>query len=277
MTARRVSRIAGTWYPGDRRELESLVDRAVADAEPADVAGRLVALVVPHAGIIYSGRIAAAGFRLLQSRDFDAVVVLGPYHRGCDGVVVMEGGAIETPLGAVRLDEELAEAFLESDPLFGTARAEHEEEHSVEVQFPFLRRFVADVPVVPLLMGYQTPETVAAASHAMQSIAERSEKNVLLIASSDLSHYHRRADARQLDEQVVRCLEQFDVPALERLLTSNHRHACGGGPMIAVLSAARALGASEAQVLAYGDSGDVNGDTEGVVGYVSAAFTAATP
>ena len=93
-----------------------------------------------------------------------------------------------------------------------------------------------------------------------------------MVASSDLSHYESRAEASRLDGMVVRCLEQFDVSSLEQLLLTNPDHACGGGPMVAVLTAAQALGASDANVLAYGDSGDVTGDTDGVVGYVSAAF-----
>lgn len=280
MTAPRTSRIAGTWYPGDPDELRALVERAVTDApRPAidvdDIPGKLaelVALVVPHAGIIYSGRIAAAGYRLLEGARFDAVLLLGPCHRGGVGLAVLSDGAIETPLGTVRIDEELASALAEADPSIRAASAPHEQEHSLEVQFPFLQRFLPNVPVVPVLMGDQTPATIAAAARALQQVIAESPRTVLMIASSDLSHYESRAEASRLDGMLVRCLEQFDVPGLEQLLETNPHHACGGGPMVAVLTAAAALGASDASVLAYGDSGDVSGDTDGVVGYVSAAI-----
>ena len=278
MTNARKSQIAGTWYPGDPNELRALVDRLVNDAPrthiPAKLAklAKLVALISPHAGLIYSGRIAAAGYRLLERARFDAVILLGPCHRGGVGLAVMPGGAIETPLGTVGIDEELVSALAEADPNVRVTTAPHELEHSLEVQFPFLQRFLPNVPVVPVLMGYQTPTTIAAAARALQQVIAESRRSVLMVASSDLSHYESRAEASRLDGMVVRCLEQFDVSSLEQLLLTNPDHACGGGPMVAVLTAAQALGASDANVLAYGDSGDVTGDTDGVVGYVSAAF-----
>lgn len=275
MTQRRTSQIAGTWYPGDPDELRALLERAADDAPRADIPAKLaelVALVVPHAGIIYSGRIAAAAYRLLQGANFDAVVLLGPCHRGGVGLAVLPDGAIETPLGTVRIDEELASALADADPSIRAAREPHEQEHSLEVQFPFLQRFLPNVPVVPVLMGTQTPATIAAATRALQQAIAESPRTVLMIASSDLSHYESRAEASRLDGMLVRCLEQFDVPGLAQLLETNPRHACGGGPMVSVLTAAEALGARGASVLAYGDSGDVTGDTEGVVGYVSAAI-----
>ncbi|GMR23801.1 MAG: AmmeMemoRadiSam system protein B [Acidobacteriota bacterium] len=280
MTEPRASQIAGTWYPGDPDELRALVERSLTDAPrpandvddiPAKLA-ELVALVVPHAGLIYSGRIAAAGYRLLEGARFDAVVLLGPCHRGGVGLAVLPDGAIETPLGTVRIDEELASALAEADPSISAARAPHQQEHSLEVQFPFLQRFLPNVPVVPVLMGFQTLATIGAAARALQRVIASSPRTVLMIASSDLSHYESRAEASRLDGMLVRCLEQFDVAGLERLLETNPHHACGGGPMVAVLTAARALGANAASVLAYGDSGDVTGDTDGVVGYVSAAI-----
>ncbi len=275
MTNARKSQIAGTWYPGDPNELRALVDRLANDAPRTDIPvelAKLVALISPHAGLIYSGRIAAAGYRLLEGARFDAVILLGPCHRGGVGLAVIPGGAIETPLGTVRIDEEFASALAEADPNVRAATAPHELEHSLEVQFPFLQRFLPNVPVVPVLMGYQTPTTIAAAARALQQVIAESRRSVLMIASSDLSHYESRAEASRLDGMVVRCLEQFDVAGLEQLLLTNPHHACGGGPMVAVLTAAQALGASDANVLAYGDSGDVTGDTDGVVGYVSAAF-----
>jgi len=273
MTDNRKSQIAGTWYPGDPRELSALVDRSLADAPEADVAGELVALVSPHAGLIYSGRIAAAGYRLLEGASFDSIVLLGPCHRGGEGLAVIASGAIETPLGTVRIDENIAAALVNADPDIHASVEPHVNEHSVEVQFPFLQRFLPHVPVTPVLMGFQTPQTIAVAARGIERVLSGSNRRVLLIASSDLSHYEPRTLASQLDAQVVKCLESFDVGGLERLMSVNPHHACGGGPMISVLTAARAMGASAAHVLAYGDSGDVNGDLEGVVGYVSAAFT----
>ena len=122
-------------------------------------------------------------------------------------------------------------------------------------------------------MGYQTSDRIATAIHAIESAVSQSGRSVLLVASSDLSHFEPRVRARELDSQVVGCLDRFDPRALAELLEARRDHACGGGPMIAVLEAARTLGATQSRVLAYGDSGDVTGDVEGVVGYASAALT----
>ena len=140
------------------------------------------------------------------------------------------------------------------------------------MQLPFLQRFAPGVPVTPVLMGYQTPATIEVAARAIERTIASSERKVLMIASSDLSHFESRDVASELDGRVSECLERFDVSALERRLAAHQNHACGGGPMLSILSAARTLGATESTVLAYGDSGDVNGDTAGVVGYLSAAF-----
>lgn len=272
MRGSRKSRIAGTWYPGDPTELSELLDRCLAGAPEREVPGQVVALVSPHAGLIYSGRIAAAGYRLLDGAHFDGVLLLGPCHRGGDGMTVIPGGSIETPLGTVRIDEALAAALVSAEPDVRASTECHELEHSLEVQFPFLLRFLPDVPVTPVLMGFQSPRTIVAAARAIERALSEVNRRILLIASSDLSHYEPRTVATQLDGEVVRCLERFDVAGLEDLMKANPHHACGGGPMISILAAARAMGATDAHVLAYGDSGDVNGDLGGVVGYVSAAL-----
>jgi hypothetical protein len=287
MISARRSSIAGTWYPGDPVELAALVERCVADAPAARPPGglepggleeaELVALVCPHAGLHYSGRIAAAGYRLLDGVELDSVLLLGPCHRGGDALAVLPDGAIETPLGTVRIDSELAAALCAFSPEIRASAAPHALEHSLEVQLPFLQRFLPGVPVIPVLMGAQTRNVIALAAEAIEHVVAASDRRVLLVASSDLSHYESRAVAAELDGAVVDCLERFDVSSLEQLMQSTPRHACGGGPMVSVLRAARASGATGSRVLAYGDSGDANGDLDGVVGYVAAAFFRGAP
>ncbi len=269
----RPSRMAGTWYPAEPAALRALLESCVADALTCDLAGRLRALVVPHAGIRYSGRIAAAAYSLLERERFDSVVLLGPCHQGGDGLFLIQGGGIETPLGVVQIDRDLVATLERASSRIRFAPEVHLDEHSLEMQYPFLQRFLPDVPVAPMLMGYQTRSTIAIAIHAIESAVKQSGRSVLLVASSDLSHFEPRVRARELDSEVVACLERFDPRGLAELLEARRDHACGGGPMIAVLEAARTLGASQSRVLAYGDSGDVTGDIVGVVGYASAAFT----
>jgi len=268
----RPSRMAGTWYPAEPEALRALLETCVAEAQARAVTGSLRALVVPHAGIRYSGRIAAAAYGLLERERFDSVLLLGPCHQGGNGLFLIPGGGIETPLGVVRIDRDLVATLERASSDVRYDPEVHLDEHSLEMQYPFLQRFLPDVPVAPILMGYQTREMIAIAIHAIEGAVKQSGRSVLLIASSDLSHFETRARARELDAEVVGCLERFDPRGLAELLEARHEHACGGGPMIAVLEAARTLGASQSRVLAYGDSGDVTGDLAGVVGYVSAAF-----
>ena len=168
------------------------------------------------------------------------------------------------------VDAGLAADLRAAAPLVRESPAVHEREHSLELQLPFLARLFPDVPILPLLVGHQHAATVAALGDALAQVLHGREP--LLVASSDLSHYQDRDTAARLDAVVVRHVERNDPDGLQASLTADPSHACGGGPMVAVMRAARGLGATRARVLGYGDSGDVTGDTGQVVGYMSAVF-----
>lgn len=270
----RKSAVAGFWYPGDPLMLAREVSDHLRAAGEVTAPGRLVALISPHAGLRYSGPVAAHGLSLLRGRRSATVVMVGPAHRAVfDGVAVFASGAFETPLGRVPVAEDLAQALLASDPrLFDDPRP-HRDEHSLEMQLPFLQHLVPELRIVPLLMGSQTRSEVSALAGALSRVLPG--KGALLLASSDLSHYHPAEVANRLDALVVKDVEAFDPEALMDRIERNHEHACGGGPMVAVMKAARALGADRGTVLRYGDSGDVGEKEKSrVVGYLSAAFTA---
>ena len=273
MSAVRRAAVAGTWYPGTAAALASAVDAhlANADRQARDVAGRIAALICPHAGLIYSGPVAAHAYRLLRGRAFDVAVLVGPSHFvGFDGVAIYPSGGFETPFGVARIDETLAAALLAASPIVREHSAAHAREHSLEMQLPFLQRLAPDVPIVPLVMGYQTADTAVALGEALAATLRG--RNALLVASTDLSHYYDAATASRLDGVVIDCVERFDADALQEALTQEPQHACGGGPTVAVMRAARLGGARDAAVLRYADSGDVSGDKSAVVGYLAAAL-----
>ncbi len=268
----RKAAVAGSWYPGTAAALGAAVDGLLAGAG-ADVAGEVTALVAPHAGLVYSGPVAAHAYGLLPGRAFDAAVLVGPSHFvAFDGVAIVPEGAFETPFGAVAIDESLSAALLEASPVVGRHDAAHAREHSLEMQLPFLARVAPGLPIVPLVMGAQTDRTVRALAGALARVLKG--RRVLLVASSDLSHYHPAPEAAALDRVVIDLVEAFDADGLQEALDRRPEHACGGGPIVAVMRAARALGASDARVLQYADSGDVSGDKSAVVGYLAAAFGA---
>jgi AmmeMemoRadiSam system protein B len=270
----RSSPIAGTWYPGRPEALERSVRELLEAVEPAEIDGDLVALLSPHAGLRYSGGVAAAGYRLLERRQFETAVLLGPsHHVYFQGASVYDCGAFETPLGHVKIDHELARAVHESSRSMRVFFEAHDREHSLEMQLPFLQVLNPEMKIVPIIMGDQRRPNVEAVAEAVAEALARTHRPVLLIASSDLSHYKSAELAARMDGRVTRLVDQFDPDGLMELLETNHEHACGGGPLVAVMRAARALGGASARILRYGDSGDITGDKTEVVGYLSAALS----
>jgi AmmeMemoRadiSam system protein B len=271
----RPAAVAGSWYPGTAEAISREVDGYLDRAAVAPLPGRLVALVSPHAGLRYSGPVAAFGYSLLRGRRTLTAVLVGPSHRAAfDGVAVHARGAWETPLGRAPVDEAVAAAILDagSAVVHEDARV-HREEHSLEMQMPFLQRVLTSFRIVPLLMGTQSrAEIDALAAGLAEALAGR---EVVLVASSDLSHYEPAAVANRLDAIVVDHVARYDDAALLARLESHGNVACGGGPIVAVMRAARLLGADGASVLKYGDSGDVAArDKSQVVGYLSAVLLA---
>ena len=278
MTHVRRAAVAGSWYPADPEVLAREVDRYLAGAE-APPNGEPLAIIAPHAGLMYSGPIAAHAYKLLHGRDIEVAVLVGPSHYvGFEGVAIYERGAFDTPFGRIPIAEQCAASIATGSPLIAPHPTAHGREHSLEMQLPFLAHLLPDVPIVPMVMGDQDRETAFALGDALASaianrtVAEGTAGRVLLIASSDLSHYEDASTAQTMDAVVLREVERLDPDGLMRALEREPHHACGGGPIVAVLHAARRLGATRGRVLKYGDSGDVSGDKSSVVGYMAAGI-----
>ncbi|PYR94026.1 MAG: AmmeMemoRadiSam system protein B [Acidobacteria bacterium] len=273
----RPAAVAGTWYPGTAGALIREVDAYLADVEIVPQ-GRLDALVAPHAGLMFSGPIGAHAYKAAAAcGPYAAAILVGPSHFvAFDGVALYPSGAFESPLGPAAIDEALGRDLRELSAVIVERPEAHGREHSLEMQLPFLKRLLPDLPIVPLLMGFQTRATIEALADALSRVAN--DRRVLLVASSDLSHYLDATAAATHDRRVSSCAAAFDP---ERLLGLFEQYperergryvACGGGPLIAVMLAARRRGAREGRVLKYGHSGEVSGDNSGVVGYLAAAF-----
>lgn len=264
--------VAGTWYPGSAPALAAAVDRHVASAGESRELDDLVALVAPHAGLKYSGPVAAHAYRLLRGRRVELAVLVGPSHFvAFDGVSIYGGDGFDTPLGVVPIDRACADALVAASPLIRVdVAAAHRREHSLEMQMPFLRHLAPDVKIVPLLMGAQTADTTRGLGDVLSTVLRG--RRALLIASTDLSHYHDAADAARLDAVVIDHVMRFDAEGLQRTLQARPDHACGGGPLVSVMRAAWLLEARDAVILDYADSGDISGDKSSVVGYLAAAL-----
>jgi AmmeMemoRadiSam system protein B len=267
--------VAGSWYPSHPEALAREVDRYLGNAGPLP-SGAPLAVVAPHAGLMYSGPVAAHAYRLLLGSEAEVAVLVGPSHYvGFEGVSIYQRGAFETPFGPVPVDEQCADAVAVASRVVKMVPAAHVREHSLEMQLPFLKRVLPDISIVPLVMGRQSRQTAFELGDAIAAALRG--RRAVIVASTDLSHYYDAATAATLDDKVIQQMLRFDADGLMRLLEASPEHACGGGPAVSVMRAAKALGAQDARVLKYADSGDVSGDKHAVVGYVAAAFGTFAP
>ena len=269
--------VAGTFYPEDPGELTSAVDTLLAQCNGQLEPDReLRALISPHAGYTYSGRVAAEAYACLKGRGFSTVVLVGPDHYiGFEGVAVYPSGAFLTPLGEVQVDEELARIFLEAGSGVLAAPEAHQREHALEVQLPFLQRVAPQVRIVPVLMGFRSRTNVEIMANVLSRALDNPQ--VVLVASTDLSHYHPRPVAHKLDGRVTDLVRAFAPTSLWEELRAGNVEACGGDPMVAVMLGAAIAGAEQSRILRYGDSGESTGEGGSVVGYLSAAFFKGMP
>ncbi len=274
--------VAGSFYSDSPSELKKTVEGFLARATDAEIEGQIVALLSPHAGYVFSGQVAAYSYKQLKNREFDDVIIIGPSH--ClylKGASVGSWDYYQTPLGKVEVDMELVKKLKAADSKIKFTPAAHSREHAVEVQLPFLQYVLGKFKLVPIIMGNSSPENCQMLSDAL--IKTIGSKKVLLVASSDMSHYPRYEDACRVDRQTLEVIESL---APLKLLQSSRQilgqgipnldcTLCGLGPVTTVLMTAKRLGATEVKVLKYANSGDVTvmGRTNRnrVVGYGSVA------
>ena len=261
--------VSGRFYPGSAADLDREVRSLLAPVLPFAHAATARAAIVPHAGYLYSGVTAAHVFaRLALPR---LIVVLAPNHTGrCDapgGVSVWEAGAFATPLGLVPVDAPLAEAIMSACPLVAVDHGAHRDEHAIEVELPFIQVRRPDAAIVPLVLAWDAWEPAHALGEALARVVRQSAEPVLLLASSDLNHYESAAVSELKDAQALAAITALDGAELLRRCQVERISMCGRAAAATVLVAARALGASTAEVVDYRHSGWVTGDEARVVGY----------
>jgi AmmeMemoRadiSam system protein B len=266
----RQAAVAGMFYPAEKKVLSGTLRRLLDEAPPGKPGRAPVAIISPHAGYQYSGATAAHGFRLLDGLAVEDVVIVAPSHREYfDGVSVFSGRAYRTPLGELAVAEALRTELLAGDDLIEASTRGHGQEHAIEVQLPFVQSVLGKVRILPIVIGDQRREYCYHLGERLGRIL--AGKNSLMIASTDLSHYHTYDVAEALDKVVIDDIAAFDDERLMDDLLAERAEACGGGPAVAVLAASKRLGADSVQILAHCNSGDVTGDRLRVVGYLSAA------
>ncbi len=265
---------AGQFYDADAATLSARIDGFLAAASGADTAAPdlIRAIIVPHAGYVYSGPVAGRAYRLVQGRDIATVVILGPSHYvGFEGASIYPEGGFETPLGVAEVDAPAAKALIRASG-FAFVPEAHAEEHSIEVQVPFIQKVLPKAKIVPVVLGVPSEKTVRALAAALDKVFKGTK--VLIVASTDMSHFLTRPEANALDKSTIDLVTGQKVPALLRKLERNENILCGGAAVVTALLYAQKQGNAEVRVLAYADSSEAGGPADRVVGYFAAAVTA---
>lgn len=271
---KRLPAFAGSFYPGEKESLISMLDELFRKAETREVRGKIRGLISPHAGYPFSGVIAATGYKTLRNSGIKNVIIIGPSHQvPFTGMAVFESGVWLTPLGEVKINERLAKKMVDSSPIFISDSKVHFNEHSIEVQIPFLQYILDDFELVPIMMGIQDEPIAVTASEALARVLKY-EDNFILIASSDLYHGYSVEECEKYDAYTVGLILKGDEREIIREANSGRAMACGAGPVATVIGTLKRLFPVNIQLLAYTNSSRVTGSFSGyVVGYASIAVS----
>lgn len=259
--------VAGQFYPAGEKQLRSELEQFFLNVTPKHVKGIIRGLVTPHAGYMYSGSVAAAAYKMIEGTSIDTAVVIAPSHRDPFSGVSVYAGQYSTPLGIIPPDSKIINALTELSPVITISDLGHRNEHSLEVQLPFLQYCLKDFSLVPLVMGSQNWKTCAELGEALAQVLDPDRS--IIIASSDLSHYHDQSSANRLDRLIIEAFNAFDAKTIYDDIMSGKCEACGAGPIITAMIASEKLGAQHAEVICYQTSGEVSNDYSQVVGYLA--------
>jgi len=265
---------AGSFYPSDKTELSSMIDGFLSKADLPQLEPNIRAIVVPHAGYIYSGQVAAHAYKTLIGKDINRVIIIGNSHQEVfDGASIYPKGYFETPLGKVEIDSDFAQKLMDKNPKIYFKESAHLTEHSLEVQIPFLQKTLKNFKIVPIILGNQE----GAADILINTLKDLIDDNTLIIASSDLSHYPKYEDAKYSDgkiieailtgkrENLAKTISELENKNIPNLQTS----ACASEAIEVVMGL---MEGKNAKLLNSANSGDVTNDHSQVVGYASVVF-----
>ncbi len=269
--------VHGRFYPADPRELKSDILERLNKAKSTPQKN-LVAIASPHAGYVFSGDVAAESYNAVRDGDYETIVLISPSHRiPISFNSVLTEGSYSTPLGKIPVDTHFAKQLEKNGKSIRSSTQGHESasntaEHSLEVQLPFLQVIFNDsIQIVPIIMGDQSLSSALDLGNAISEAAK--DKKVLIIASTDLSHYHTDDDARKIDSHIIDAIRRFSWEDVDELIISHKSEACGSGPVMAAMVAAQKMGANSARILKYATSAESPfGDKRQVVGYVAASL-----
>jgi hypothetical protein len=266
----RKSAVKGFFYDDNPRALSEQLNTFLSNSKVEISPEKLLGIIMPHAGYIYSGQIAAKSAVYLKEIDFDRAIVIGPSHyEYFEGASIYDGDSFETTFGEIIIDKEFSKKIVENSKKIKFSKNGERKEHSIEVLLPFLQHIKKDIKFVPILLGEQDSETV---EDAAEALFKTLDDKTIVLSSSDLSHFYNKSIAKRLDERVLESIRALDGYKLLNDVANGLCEACGYGAIAILLKLAKLKGYDKSNIAAYGDSGDVSGDNNKVVGYVSAVI-----
>jgi len=267
--------VAGSFYPADKASLSSVIDSYLKEAEQKSkkVSSQIFGIIVPHAGYEYSGKVAAYAYSQVKGKGYKTVIIIGSSHRiPFHGIAIYPEGSWETPLGIVPVDHAMVQSIMKECRIVKTFSAAFEREHSLEVQVPFLQKVLADFKIVPIVLGNLEKTDYKEFVHALSSIQKNSQGRILIIASSDMSHFHSYDAASKMDNATLKEIAELNVDGLYLRLQKGDCELCGAQGVLSLMMLAKQVN-GKGTILNYANSGDVTKDRSRVVGYSSAAFS----
>lgn len=261
---------AGTFYPRFAHQLNTMFDKWQKDVLPVIPNERNIGLVVPHAGYVYSGRCAYLGMAAVANESYDCIIILHPSHQGIHFDYSLSPFSLyESPLGNLELDDDIYRQ-LSPHASQNIALDYHALEHSLEIQLPMIYHFFPTTRICPVLIGNQNPVVAENIANALYEVAYKSSKRILIMASSDLSHYHNAVKAEEMDKKVLHHFQKLDADALYRDASYGKLEACGLGAILSLVYYSQRYSSAQSRVIEYTHSGEVSGHNSQVVGYLSA-------
>lgn len=270
--------VSGIFYPKNPNELREDIESLFRDPNfgpgnlpPSGNNEKIFGMVSPHAGYMYSGAVAAHGYYDLSSSKFESALILGPNHYGLGSeVALMDKGSWETPLGKVEIDSEVAQSIHQNCDIISIDESAHSRDHCIEVQLPLLQYIKGQFKIVPIILINQGKNTCKKlGTDIYESIKDR---NLIPIASSDLTHYEANNLAYEKDKLLISAILSLDIEKFYSVLISFNVTACGYGAIATVMEISKRMGATKGKLLKYATSGDIAGDNKSVVGYSSILF-----
>jgi AmmeMemoRadiSam system protein B len=266
----RESIAAGSFYPANPDTLRRQINNFLVNTKSEDIEN-IKSIVCPHAGYIYSGQVAAYSYRQISGKTFDSIFIIAPSHSEYfDFISIFNGDAYRTPLGPIYVDKERSKILADKSSRIELSKYGHRDEHSLEVQLPFLQVLFENIKIVPIVIGQQNSLNIKELGNTIGNLFKND--NILIIASTDLSHYYPYDTAVAIDEKTKDLINEFDPKNLMSEFLGHNIEMCGGGPVTSAMIASKILGANSSKILNYKNSGDVTGDRSAVVGYLSAVF-----